>query len=271
MGTRQPSTGKGDDPRARPRPRLSAGLSASDPPTRPRSPAAARAWWIAGTCAGLFVVVTIVVKTRWAPLAHADTDTAADLNAVVATRGWLIDAADVLSILIAPFILRVATLAVVVALWTRVRPGRGGNARGLGRLDPAGLRWLTLFIAITVGIGGIIGSAVKVLVNRARPSVAAPVATAHGTSFPSGHVVGVTVAVLVGLTALAAVHGRRPPVVVSAPTVLIIVAVGGARLALGVHYLSDVIGGCLLAVAWTATMIAVFTRRIFEGSSSDLS
>ncbi|WP_322760686.1 phosphatase PAP2 family protein [Frankia sp. Cr2] len=208
------------------------------------------------------------MKIRWAPLAHVDTATAGDLNAVVVTRGWLIDAADVLSILIAPFILRLATLAVVVTLWARASPVRGANARGLGRLDPAGLRWLTLFIAITVGIGGIVSTAVKALVARPRPSVAEPVATAHGTSFPSGHVVGVTVAVLVGLTALAAVHGRRPTVGVAAPTALIIAAVGGARLTLGVHYLSDVIGGCLLAVAWTATMIAVFTRRIFKGSSS---
>ncbi|WP_239313721.1 phosphatase PAP2 family protein, partial [Frankia sp. Cj3] len=218
--------------------------------------------WAAGTCAVLFVVLTAMVKIHWMPLANADADTIEDLSRIVATRSWPVDAAEVLSMLFAPFILRLAALVVVAVLWLRASPPWGGRPRGLGRLDPAGVRWSALFIGITIGIGGLLSTATKIIIARARPPVAEAFAPAHGMSFPSGHVIGVTVAAMVGLAVLAAVRGQRPPVAVTAVTALAVVAVGCARLILAVHYLSDVIAGYLLAVAWAASMTALFTQRI---------
>jgi len=39
---------------------------------------------------------------------------------------------------------------------------------------------------------------------------------------------------------------------------VMVVAIGLSRVALGVHYLSDVVGGVLLGAAWVAAMAATF-------------
>ena len=40
--------------------------------------------------------------------------------------------------------------------------------------------------------------------------------------------------------------------------VLMVLAIGFSRIALGVHYLSDVLGGYVLGAAWVAAMAAAF-------------
>jgi undecaprenyl-diphosphatase len=45
-----------------------------------------------------------------------------------------------------------------------------------------------------------------------------------------------------------------------------VLAIGFSRIALGVHYLSDVIGGFILGAAWVAAMAAAFNAmRIDRG------
>src|SRR5205085_7055440 len=81
---------------------------------------------------------------------------------------------------------------------------------------------LALFLVVTVLGGGLVDSAVKILVHRPRPVVDHPVATALGKSFPSGHAMSSTVAygamLLVLLPALAP---RRRSLVVTGTVVLI--------------------------------------------------
>src|SRR5690606_32382546 len=62
----------------------------------------------------------------------------------------------------------------------------------------------------------------------------------------------VAVAASVVLVVVAVCRQRRPPVVVAVPAVVVALAGGFARLLLGVHHPSDVVGGYLLGVAWTA-------------------
>ncbi|HEX2700591.1 MAG TPA: phosphatase PAP2 family protein [Acidimicrobiales bacterium] len=118
---------------------------------------------------------------------------------------------------------------------------------------------LGLFLVVTTVTGGLIDTAVKVIVDRDRPSLVAPVATAHGQSFPSGHAMSSTIAygalLLVLLPALPA-RARRP--VVGGGAVLVL-AIGFSRLALGVHYISDVLGGYALGLAWLAASTAAFS------------
>lgn len=118
---------------------------------------------------------------------------------------------------------------------------------------------LAVFLVATTLAGGLIDTAVKIAVDRDRPSLEAPVATAHGQSFPSGHAMSSTVAygalLLVLLPALPA-RARRPAV---AGAVVLVLAIGFSRLALGVHYISDVLGGYALGLAWLAASTAAFS------------
>lgn len=121
-----------------------------------------------------------------------------------------------------------------------------------------GGRKLAVFLAVTCLGGGIISTIVKVTVGRPRPEVDEPILTAFGKSFPSGH----SMAALVCYGALLLVFlplldRRRRTVAISATAVLILL-IGFSRLTLGVHFVSDVLGGYALGAAWLTASVAAF-------------
>jgi undecaprenyl-diphosphatase len=121
-----------------------------------------------------------------------------------------------------------------------------------------GARRLALFLAVVSIGGGLVDSAVKGAVGRPRPRFDEPIATAFGKSFPSGHSMSSLIcfgALLVVFLPLVPRRGR--PWCVGA-VALWVLAIGVSRLALGVHYVSDVIGGYLLGAAWLIGSVAVF-------------
>jgi len=84
---------------------------------------------------------------------------------------------------------------------------------------------------------------------RPRPTIVPHLVDAGGYSFPSGHAITATITWGL-LAALLTCHLRgrlrvAPPIVAA----FVIAAVGFSRIYLGVHYLTDVIGGTLLAAA----------------------
>ncbi|WP_433440956.1 phosphatase PAP2 family protein [Nonomuraea sp. CA-141351] len=117
---------------------------------------------------------------------------------------------------------------------------------------------LAVWAVTTVTVGGLLGLAVKIVVARARPHLPDPVALAPGDSFPSGHVVnaalGAGVIVLLLLPALPR-WGRR---VAWAVAWFLVLSVGYTRIALGVHWVSDVVGGIVLGAAVIAATAAAF-------------
>lgn len=120
---------------------------------------------------------------------------------------------------------------------------------------------LALWVAVT-GLGlAVLDPLVKGLVERDRPSVPVVVANAPGYSFPSGHALAsfatFTILLLVALPAVP--RGRRPWAY--AATAVVIAAVGFTRVALGVHYVSDVLAGWSLSAAWVATTALILRAR----------
>lgn len=121
-----------------------------------------------------------------------------------------------------------------------------------------GGRKLALFLAVTSIGGGVIDTIVKVAVGRPRPAVEEPIITAFGKSFPSGHSMQAVVcygALL--LVFLPLVEGRRRTAAIAA-TATVILLIGFSRLTLGVHYISDVLGGYVLGAAWLIASVAAF-------------
>jgi membrane-associated phospholipid phosphatase len=138
----------------------------------------------------------------------------------------------------------VTVLAVTVAL---------GTLEFLRRRRLAVLGFL-----LTVVLGqNLIANTVKELVDRERPPVP-HLASSSGFSFPSGH----TAAAAATWAAVALVLGRGRPVAVkawlAAGAAVLTVAVASSRVLLGVHWLTDVIGGAALGFGWFVVCSVAF-------------
>jgi len=161
------------------------------------------------------------------------------------------------------------TLAVLFEIVTAI-----GTFAGLGTLViigavillRSGRRRLLVFL-LTATIGGwVLNNGVKLAVGRQRPTFDDPFTIARGLSFPSGHAMSSTVVLgallMVFLPAVRA--SRRTPTVVAVTGLVLLI--GFTRLALGVHYLTDVVAGFVLGAAWLTVCVAIFSLwRIDRG------
>ena len=123
---------------------------------------------------------------------------------------------------------------------------------------------LAVIVAAALLGASFLTEAVKVFVARPRPP-GQPVVYAPGYSFPSGHTLNSTVTY--GLIAFLAWRSALPVAVrrmVAVALAAHIVGVGLSRIALGVHYPSDVLAGWLAGIAIVA--IAVVAAHLAEAA-----
>lgn len=119
-------------------------------------------------------------------------------------------------------------------------------------------RWTPVVLMVIASLGSLAMTVTgKQLTGRARPpeSLAVP-PFETSPSFPSGHTLNATV--ILGLTAYLLalwINRKRWRAVVVLVLALVIVAMGLSRVFLGHHWLTDVVAGWAVGLAWLASVI----------------
>ena len=128
---------------------------------------------------------------------------------------------------------------------------------------------LACWVAVTMTAGGMLGALLKLLVGRHRPALLDPVAQAPGYSFPSGHALNSALGAVVLLLVLRPLVPRRPAPrgVLWLAAVAIPLVTGISRIALGVHWTSDVVAGWLLGVA--VPVVTAMALLTWQGRRTD--
>ncbi|CAM5667080.1 hypothetical protein SAVIM338S_06928 [Streptomyces avidinii] len=196
-----------------------------------------------------FVLALVLVESGWPPLYRLDQATAERLHAhALAHPGWVRFLEAFSDFVWDPVTMRLL-VAVVVAWLVSRRAWR-----------------LAAWAGVTAIAGGLIGLLAKSVVERARPHLPDPVADAPGFSFPSGHAMTATTSCAILLLVLLPLVPRAWRPLPWALAVVTVVGVGYTRVALGVHWVSDVVGGWLLGLAVvTATTLAFEAWRADTG------
>ncbi|MFF2540920.1 phosphatase PAP2 family protein [Streptomyces cyaneofuscatus] len=192
----------------------------------------------------LFVVLLALVAAQWSPLMSLDRTVADALHRHAVAEPGLVHVNRVLTDWFwDPWTMRALIAVAVVALWWR------------------GARLLALWVAAASLLGSLLSQGVKAAVDRERPRWPDPVDSAHFAAFPSGH--AMTAVVSCGLLLwLLRLYGAGPALWAGAVAVAVVSVIGVAvtRVYLGVHWLTDVVGGTLLGVAVVAFTVAGYAR-----------
>ncbi|KAF4409717.1 phosphatase PAP2 family protein [Streptomyces lycii] len=216
----------------------SAGRSGSADPAA--GPAAAGHLWTAGVCAVLSAVLLALVALGWPPLLALDRAVADGLHtSALESPGWVRANRLLTDWPWDPWAMRLLLTAAVILL---LRAGRRTTAL-----------WV-LFVTLT---GSALQQGMKAAVGRPRPQWAEPVDSAHYAAFPSGHAMTATFACWVLVWLLYRAGPRGPwPRLAAGLAVVSVLGVGFTRVYLGVHWLSDVLGGWLLGALVAAGSVA---------------
>ncbi|MGV9266231.1 phosphatase PAP2 family protein [Kitasatospora sp. NPDC003701] len=219
-------------------------LTNSSPSLTPRNRHLLRHAALAVGCAVLFAVLATLVQTAWSPLAHLDQGWTDSLHSDARGRRVWVASIQMVSDIGGTITMRTLLGAAAVWLWL------------------IGARVLACWTAAQTLIGWGLLWVLKLSFDRPRPHFTDPVSHAGGPALPSGHAMAsaITCAVLVGLVWHRSSRGGR--IAACSVAALTVLTIGWTRIALGVHWPSDVLGGWLAAgVVLGAVTLAVELRR----------
>lgn len=123
---------------------------------------------------------------------------------------------------------------------------------------------------VILGLGQLVRIALASGIGRRRPPAADWAWTAGGPAMPSGHTTtSAIVAVVLTVGIARRFHGRGRLPMLAVPG-LWALGVGATRVYLGMHWVTDVVAGWLLALVWTALLglLLVHRRRRTAGTAS---
>jgi undecaprenyl-diphosphatase len=203
-----------------------------------RDPALAGLLTTAAVCAAVFAGLTWYVVAR-APATRLDRRAqnfvlghrVPWLNAVLEAWTWLGSTAVLIPLL----------LAASGLLWW-------------GRRD----RDAVVYLWVALAGAAVLYQTLKVLIGRARPPVSQMLTHTGGYAYPSGHATqAITVWGLLAVLAVTHLRRRTPRALVLGIATVVIVLVGVSRIYLGVHWVTDVVGGYALGATWIALLLAL--------------
>jgi membrane-associated phospholipid phosphatase len=119
-------------------------------------------------------------------------------------------------------------------------------------------RWWPSVVTLIVAVPGgmLLNEWVKLLVHRHRPFLEGPFVDWSGYSFASGHTIGATLLYgQLALFILPTLKRRRWRALTLALAALLVSLVGFSRIALGAHYLTDVVAAIFFGILWLASCL----------------
>jgi membrane-associated phospholipid phosphatase len=118
------------------------------------------------------------------------------------------------------------------------------------------------FLVLSVGGAALLNPLVKLVFHRKRPALWTDGVTGWSFSFPSGHAM-LSMAVVLALFFLLWQSRAPRPLQVLGTLVggAFVASVGLARMYLGVHFPSDVLGGWAMSLAWVTGVHLIWTER----------
>ena len=140
-----------------------------------------------------------------------------------------------------------------------------GVALSIGAMFFILKRWWPSLVTMIVAVPGgmLLNEWIKILVHRHRPFTEGPFVDWSGYSFASGHTIGATL--LYGqlvLFLIPVIKSRRWRIVIVSTAALFVLLVGFSRIALGAHYLTDVLAAMFFGVVWlTLCLFAIKPMR----------
>lgn len=205
------------------------------------------------TVAGCLVVLTLLgagVVTDFRPQLRIDGDVS---NALYAGDHRAAALTTLLDVLTSPglSLFRYVVFAPVLVLLVRRRAW-----------------WTAAWLVTAVALIGPLNTLLKHLFGRVRPDFAEGGARLASLSYPSGHSSGIATLVTVALILAWPLMARRARRLALAAGIALVVLVGLTRLWLGVHFLSDVLGGWALGVGWSLATALLFGA--FAGGRASL-
>jgi membrane-associated phospholipid phosphatase len=214
---------------------------------------AARAVPVAvGTAAACLVVVALLgygVRTDFGPQLRVDGIVS---DALYAGDHRAVPLSDLLAVLTAPGLswFRFVVFLPVLVLLLRLRAW-----------------WTAAWLVTAVVLIGPLTGLLKIYFGRVRPDFAEGGARLESLSYPSGHSSGIATLVTVALIMAWPLLAGRARHWALAAGVLLVLLVGLTRMWLGVHFLSDVVGGWALGVGWSL-LTALLFGALAEGRAA---
>jgi undecaprenyl-diphosphatase len=188
-------------------------------------------------------VLAFLVRSRFGPLADLDQDVIVAATDLTRAHPALQAAAETWELISQPWVVyAVVGLPLCLLAWFRWD-----------------LRTRAMWAVATMATGWAVATALKLLVQRARPVLEEPFAVHAGYSFPSGHATNNAIVATIVLLLLRPVLGdaTRRVLLVAAVTWVLLTCVD--RLLLGAHFLSDVTAGVLLGCGLCIASYAGYT------------
>jgi undecaprenyl-diphosphatase len=119
------------------------------------------------------------------------------------------------------------------------------------------------YLTTVVAGQNLISNLVKLAVDRARPTMH-PLAAFSGPSFPSGHTTAAFACFCAFAVVLGRGRGRELQTNLLAGALGLATMIGTSRVLLGVHWLTDVVAGAALGLAWFALSTIAFGGRLLR-------